>query len=101
MRRMLWCNSVRLWRGDNKTKLFPFDFHANREGRGALSGIEYNLSKKLSTGSCVDVSRGSYTVNIDKLSEDGILKYPADDFSAPLEDKEELILYIHMRFQEA
>ncbi|MCL1875359.1 MAG: hypothetical protein FWF87_03770 [Synergistaceae bacterium] len=100
MRQMLWSNSVRLWRGDNKTKLFPFDFHSNREGKGDLSEIEYRLSKKLSSGSCEDVSRGSYTVNIDKLSEDGILKYPADEFSEALKEKEELILFMHMRYKE-
>jgi hypothetical protein len=97
---MLWCNSVRLWKGDNKTRLFPFDFNAKREERVVVSGVDYRLSKKLSGGGCVEISNGSYKVNMNESSQDGILKYPMDDLTPPLLDKEELILYIHMRFKE-
>jgi uncharacterized protein (TIGR04255 family) len=71
---MLWCNSVRLWKGDNTTKIFPFEFRINKEGRGVFLGIEYKLSKKLTSGGCVDISNGLYTVNINESTENGVLK---------------------------
>jgi hypothetical protein len=96
---LLWCNSVRLWNGDNRTRLFPFSFHAKGREKEVISGIDYKLSKKLLSGVCVDVSNDLYIVNVDESLEDGTLKYPKDDSLPALLEKEELILYILTKYK--
>ena len=100
MKRMLWSDSVKFWKGDNTTKLFPFDFNTDKEEKRVLSGIEYKLSKKQSSGECVDISDELYSININESSNEGTLNYPTDDVTLPLLENEELILYIHMTFKE-
>ena len=100
MKNMLWSNSVRLWKGDNKTRLFPFDFQAKKDDKNVVSEIGYMLSKKLLSGGCVDISNDSYMVNLNDSFEFGALKYPKDDALPALLDKEELILYIQTKFKD-
>jgi hypothetical protein len=99
MKHMLWSNSVRLWKGDNKTKLFPFNFHERNQERGEVLKIDYKLSKKLSSGEYVGVSNDSYMVNINESFQNGVLKYPKDDSVPVLSKAEELVLFIFMKFK--
>ena|GEM_PF-3395267 len=100
MKNMLWSNSVRLWKGDNKTRLFPFNFQAKKDDKKVVAEIGYMLSKKLLSGGCVDVSNDSFMVNVNDSLEDGLLKYPKDDTLPALVENEELILYIQTKFKE-
>ncbi|MCL2147399.1 MAG: hypothetical protein FWH52_06290 [Synergistaceae bacterium] len=100
MKSMQWSNSVRLWKGDNKTRLFPFNFQAKFNDKKVISDIDYLLSKKLLSGGCVDVSNDSFLINLNDSFEDGTLKYPKDDTLPALLEKEELILYIKTKFKE-
>jgi hypothetical protein len=100
MKHMLWSNSIKLWKGDSKTRFFPFDMQAKREAKNHVSGIDYRLTKKLLTGGCVDILNDSYIVNMSESLEAGTLKYPKDDLSPALLEKEELMLYITTRFRD-
>ena len=100
MERMLWCSSVRLWKGNNKTRLFPFDFKAKRDGGGVISEINFRLTRRLSSGINVEVPSNSYIVNVNELSENGTLRFPKDDSSPALLKDEELFLIINTRFKE-
>ena len=100
MKRMLWSDSVKFWKGDNNTKIFPFEFSMDKEEDRVLSGIEYKLSKKLSSGDCVDIPNELYSISTDESSNEGMLNYPTNNESLPLTGNEELILYIHMTFKD-
>ena len=100
MKHLLRCNSVRCWKGDSKTRIFPFSLHIEKDDKKLISGIDYRLSRRLLSGECTDVSDDLYVVNVNESFEEGILKYPKHDSLPPLLANEELILYIVTKFKE-
>jgi hypothetical protein len=99
MNNMRLSNSVRIWKGDNKTRLFPFTFQTKKDEKKGISEIGYELSKKLLSGGCVGISSDSFLVNVNDSLENGTLRYPKDDSIPALLDKEELILYIQTKYK--